>query len=435
MVRKNNILNFVNSLVEQKHIDKELIKDILESIFVRLYNKKIDADAEVKCVFDIEAKEINLYVKKEIVDKVEDEYSQISAKDKYVIKNKYKTGDQEFIPFDFDDFPESAFTQVNQMFRQNLKEQEENATYEKYKPLIGKIIKAKIYKVSPASVLAILGNNDTVAYMSKGEMPFNTKYEVDDYLDFYVLDVDKISKNSQIKISRVHPNLLRSIIEREISEVAEGKVVIHDIARIAGERAKVSVSSTDKNIEPVGTLIGPRGINSRKISELLDNERIDVIRYHEDVSKYIAEALSPAKVISVVKSETETINSQTGEKEFSRKAIVIVPDNELVQAIGKGGVNVKLAVKLTNYNIDIKTESKALEENIEYEVSPEFSYKNREDNIDEQVELIDFDELEEIANETGFQGQIDIVEEAGKVKNFDSSNDYDDIEIDDENVY
>lgn len=436
MAKKKNLSNFIDLITNQKRIDKEEIKNVLETIFEKLYLKKIDPDADVKSTVDMKTGDVQLLVKKKIVEKVNDDYIEVSIEDSFVKSKKYKLGSEEYIPFDFDSLPESAFNSVKQMFRQNLKEKEDNSTFEKYSPLLDTVVKGKIYKVNPSSVLVTIGDNDTVAYMNKQEMILGENYEIDSLMDFYVVSVERISKDSQIKISRAHPNLLKELLRREIPEIADGIVEIKGIARIAGQRAKVAVTTKSKEVDPVGSVIGPRGINANKISKLLNNEKIDVVRYKDNTFDYLIEALSPARIVGMkILEPREVINSYTGEKELHRYSVAIVNSSDLVQAIGKRGINVKLAVKLTGYNIDIKTEEQAAEEKIHFEKNENYSrrsYNNKQNNFDdiEQIEMLDADELEAIASESGFIDEINL-ENDNVIKNAEDG----DIDFNEDEIY
>ncbi|NQX83797.1 MAG: transcription termination factor NusA [Mycoplasmataceae bacterium] len=423
MIKSKELKNLFDVISNQKNVSTDSIKESLEEIISRVYLKKIDADAETKTVINSETGDIKLFVKKTVVENVVDEFTEVSVNSKSA-KN-LKLGETDFVEISLDVLPENTFIQVKQMFRQNLKEQEEKFIYEKYEPLVGTMIRAKIYRVGNGLLCNL---EDATAFMQKSEFSKSDDYKVGKYMDFYILSVDRMAKDSQIKLSRSNPGLLRNIINEQIDDVKDGVIKVHDIARIAGERSKISVSTNITEIDPVGAIIGPKGSIIKKITDAVGGEKIDVIKYNPDEVMYIVESLSPAKIIGVNINKQESTNKETGEVTESRSATVIVDDNDLVQAIGKAGINVKLAVKLTGFNIDIKSASDAARDGIEYdEIKINNDYTSNDN--DETYEIVEYDDLLNIMEE--FDLNDDFTKESSKVESVSD----DDYNLDEEEIY
>ena len=228
--------------------------------------------------------------------------------------------------------------------------------YDKYKTYENEIITGEVSREDKRFTYVDLGDGVEGAMGFRDKMP-NEHYRVHDRIQVYVSKVNDDRRGPQIYVSRTAPELLKRLFEREVPEIKDGTVLIENIAREAGDRAKVAVYSNDDNIDPVGTCVGPRGSRVQAIVNELDGENMDIVEYVKDPAKFIANALNPAEVLDVIFNDPVTIEREDGEEEQERSCTVVVPDDQLSLAIGKRGQNARLAARLTKYKIDIKSAS------------------------------------------------------------------------------
>ncbi len=358
-----NAIDFLAALEEieaSKGISKATILQMLEESLIKAYRKQLGGDdADVRVNIDVDRGIIEMYQVKEVVDEVEDDFLQISVQDANALdtSKKYKAGDEFFIYASIDDLRKATAMSVKSMLKQKFAEAEKSILYETFKDKIGTIITGKVEKVDDRGISVNIVK--TSVYLPKKELIGDEKFIVGETIKIYVDSVSSGTKGAHILVSRAKEGFLRCLFIEEIHEVYDGTIEIKGIAREAGERSKIAVYSQDPKIDPAGACIGPNGSRIQKIVSQLGNgginkEKIDIIAYSDNTSLYIMEALKPAHALGIVLNEE------------AKEAIVIVKDDSLSLAIGRRGVNVRLAVKLTGYNIDVKTETQAIEEGLDY---------------------------------------------------------------------
>ena len=358
-----NAVEFIAALEEieaSKGISKDTILDMLQESLIKAYRKQLGGDdADVRVNIDPEKGIIDMCQVKAVVDEVEDDFLQISVQDANDAdkSKKYKAGDEFFIPATIDELKKATAMSVKSMLKQKFAEAEKSILYETFKDKIGTIITGKVEKVDDRGISVNIVK--TSVFLPKKELIGDEKFIVGETIKIYVDDVASGTKGAHIVVSRSKEGFLRCILAEEISEIYDGTVQIKAVAREAGERSKVAVYSKDPTIDPAGACIGSNGARIQKVVSQLGNggvnkEKIDIIGYSDNTALFIMEALKPARVVGAVVDEE------------NKSAIAIVNDDSFSLAIGRRGVNVRLAVKLTGYNIDVKTETMAAEEGLEY---------------------------------------------------------------------
>ena len=328
----------------ERGINKEYLLESLESALVTAYKRNFDSAENVKVTMDAETGDIKVYSLKEVVEEVENEMLQISIEEAKKKDKKINLGDTlqlEIIPRNFGRI---AAQTAKQVIVQKIREAERNMIYTEYNDRKGEIVSGLVQKSEGGTVVLDLGKLEGIMLV-KDQIP-TENYKVNDKVRAYVVSVEKGIKGApQVLVSRSHPDFVRKLFEFEIPEIYEGLIEIKSVSRDAGSRSKVAVYSTNENIDPVGSCVGQKGIRIQNIINELKGEKIDVIEWDEDPAVFISAALLPAQVMAVDIKEEEKF------------AQVIVPDDQLSLAIGKSGQNARLAAKLTNWKIDIKSES------------------------------------------------------------------------------
>ncbi len=358
-----NATDFLAALEEieaSKGISKETILQFLEESLIKAYKKQLGGDdANVRASIDPEKGTIELCQVKDVVKEVEDDFLQISVEDANALdsKKKYKAGDEFIIEAPIDELRKATAMSVKSMLKQKFAEAEKSILYETFKDKIGTIITGKVEKVDDRGISVNIVK--TSVYLPKKELIGDERFIVGETIKIYVDDVASGTKGAHIVVSRSKEGFLKCLCAEEIHEIYDGTIQIKGIAREAGERSKIAVYSPDPKIDPAGACIGPNGSRIQKIVSQLGNggiskEKIDIIGYSDNTALYIMEALKPAHALGIVLNEED------------KTATVIVKDDSLSLAIGRRGVNVRLAVKLTGFNIDVKTETQAVEEGLEY---------------------------------------------------------------------
>ena len=334
----------LEELEKEKGIKKEYLLEAIETALVTAYKRNFDSLENVRVEMDHQTGATHVYAIKEVMEKANDEDTEISLKEAQKINPDLKEGDTvetEIVPRDFGRI---AAQTAKQVIIQKLREVEREIVYNEFNERKGEIVSGLIQKADHNIVVMDLGKLEGVMPL-KEQIP-TEHYKVNDKIKGYVLDVEKGAKGApQVIVSRSHPDFVRKLLEFEIPEIYEGVIEIKSVSRDPGYRSKVAVYSPDQNIDPVGSCVGQKGVRIQNVINELNGEKIDVIEWNEDPSTYIAEALLPAKVMAVDIKDEE------------RFAQVIVPDDQLSLAIGKAGQNARLAAKLTNWKIDIKSES------------------------------------------------------------------------------
>jgi N utilization substance protein A len=334
----------IEQMGKDKGIEKEVIIEALESAILTAARKKLGAKVELESKYNEEAGELEVFQFKTVVEKVVDPETQISLEQaKSELDEEAEPGDSLGIKVDAASFGRIAVQTAKQIIIQKVKDAERDKIYDEYKDKKSQIASGFVQRFEGGSIIVNLGRAEAV--IPPSEQVHRETYKRGDRIRAYIVDVKKISKGPQIVLSRTHPGFLRALFEIEVPEISEGFIEIVNVAREPGNRSKISVRTLDKDIDPVGACVGMRGSRVQSVVQELKGEKIDIVPFSEDSVKYICSALSPAKVSKVFMYEDE------------RSMEVIVPDDQLSLAIGKSGQNVRLAVRLTGWKIDVKNES------------------------------------------------------------------------------
>ncbi len=340
----------IEQLEKEKGIPKEYMLDKITQALITAYRQLGDNTADnVDVQIDETKKAIRMLVKKEVVEEVECPSCQISLEEAQKISTKYQLGDIVQTEFKTESFVRRAAQTARQVIIQGIREAERGIIYNEFTSKEHEILTGVVSRIDPrtgnASIKIGSGAETTEAMLSTSEQVRGETLVEGMHLKVYVVEVRKSTRGAQILLSRTHPGLVKRLFELEVPELYDGTVELKSIAREAGSRTKIAVSSTDSAVDPIGSCVGPRGSRVSNIVQELNGEKIDIIKYSDDPSTYVASALSPADVISVEVSPE------------GKSCQVIVPDDQLSLAIGKEGQNARLAAKLTGYKIDIKPAS------------------------------------------------------------------------------
>ena len=334
----------LEELEKEKGIKKSYIIESIETALVTAYKRNFDALENVRVDIDKNTGATHIYAIKDIMENANDEATEITLEEAQKINKDLNLGDTVEVEIVPKDFGRIAAQTAKQVIVQKLREVERDLIFDEYSERKGEIVSGIIQKADRNIVIVDLGRIEGIM-LSKEQIP-TEKYKVNDKIKAYIMEVERGLKGApQVMISRSHPDFVRKLLEFEIPEIYEGLIEIKSVSRDPGSRSKVAVYSPDPNIDPVGSCVGAKGVRIQNVINELNNEKIDVIEWDEDPSIYIAAALLPAQILAVDIKEEE------------RFAEVIVPDDQLSLAIGKSGQNARLAAKLTNWKIDIKSES------------------------------------------------------------------------------
>ena len=340
----------IDLLEKEKGISRDYMIEKITQALITAYKRDHECDEE-RLIVDTDNKrgELRMYVRREVVDVPEDLESQISLEDAKKIKPRSVIGDFVDVPIETQKFGRIAAQTAKQVIIQAIREAERGMYYQEFTSKECEILDAKVSKFDPRNGGIVLEVNTSgekaEAFLAAGEQVPGEQFTEGDHIKIYVVEVKKTPRGPQVLISRTHPGLVRRLFETEVPEIHDGIVEVRSIVREAGSRTKIAVYSTDENVDPIGTCVGPRGNRVAAIVDELHGEKIDIIQYSENPEEFIAAALSPSEVISVT-ADTD-----------SHTCSVIVPDSQLSLAIGREGQNARLAAKLTGYKIDIKPES------------------------------------------------------------------------------
>jgi N utilization substance protein A len=342
------LINAIEFLGKEKGVTADVIFDSLEAVLLTAYKKEPGANPYANVNLNRETGDYSFSAPKTVVETVEDVESEISLEKARAINPGYELGDIVGIDVTPKNFGRIAAQAAKQVMIQRLREAERSIVYDEFSNRTDDIITGIIQRIEQRNVYIDLGKAEAVLPASE-QIPTET-YSVGNRIKCYVVEVRKTTKGAQILLSRTHPGLLKRLFELEVPEIYDGIVELKSVAREPGRRSKIAVYSRDPNIDSVGACVGPKGVRVQNIVTELQNEKIDIVKWDEDPAVYIANALSPAQVISVTVVESEKTSS------------VVVPDYQLSLAIGKAGQNARLAAKLTNWKIDIKSESQVAEQ-------------------------------------------------------------------------
>lgn len=332
-------------LGKEKGISPEVLFDAIEAALISAYKRNFGSAQNVRVSLNRSNGEINVYARKTVVEKAEDARMEITLAEGKTIDPRYEIGDVIEIKVTPKNFGRIAAQTAKQVVVQRIREAERGMIYEEYSNRESDIVTGIIQRIEQKNVFIDLGK--TEAILAPSEQIAGESYKHGDRLKTYIIEVKKTTKGPQILVSRTHPGLLKRLFELEVPEIHEGIVEIKSVAREPGLRSKIAVHSRDETIDPVGSCVGHKGMRVQTIVNELRGEKIDIVKWNTSPEKYIANALSPAKVVLVDVNEAEKVSR------------VVVPDYQLSLAIGKEGQNARLAAKLTGWKIDIKSESQA----------------------------------------------------------------------------
>ena len=347
IIMNKELLEAMNVLEKEYNISKDTLLEAIENSLLTACKNHFGKADNVRVVIDREGCDFSVYAEKEVVETVEDPVTQISLADARTKAPKYEIGDIVQIPIDSHDFGRIATQNAKNVILQKIREESRKAQLNEWQCKEREVVTGIVQRYIGRNVSIDLGKVDAI--LPESEQVKGETFQRTERIKVYILEVKDNPKGPRISVSRTHPDLVRRLFEEEIAEVRDGTVEIRAIAREAGSRTKIAVSSTDPNVDPVGACVGLNGARVNAIVNELRGEKIDIIDWDDNPAFLIENALSPAKVISVVADED------------AKEAQVIVPDYQLSLAIGKEGQNARLAARLTTYKIDIKSETQARE--------------------------------------------------------------------------
>lgn len=362
MKGNKELIEALNQIEKEKDISKEILLEAMENSLVAACKNHYGKADNIKVSIDRETGEVSVYAEREIVEVVEDPVLQIDAVEAKVKYPKNEIGDIVQVEVTPKNFGRIAAQKAKQVVVQKIREEERKVLYNQYYGKEKDIVTGIVQRYVGNNVSINLGKVDAV--LTESEQVKGEHFRPTEHIKLYVVEVKDTTKGPRITVSRTHPELVKRLFEAEVTEVKDGTVEIKSIAREAGSRTKMAVWTEHPDVDPVGACVGLNGARVNAIVEELRGEKIDIINWSEDPEVLIENALSPAKVVSV-KVNTE-----------EKTAKVVVPDYQLSLAIGKEGQNARLAARLTNYKIDIKSESQAGEFEEVTELSEEFLQEN-----------------------------------------------------------
>lgn len=358
----------IEALEKEKDISKDILIEAIESALVSAYKKNYGTSQNVRVNIDREEGDIDVFMRKDVVEEVEDDMVEISLEEALEIDPRYEAGDVVEYQVTPRDFGRIAAQTAKQVVVQRIREAERGMIFDDYITRQGEIITGTVQRISNETIFVNMGKAEGI--LAATERVPGESYNINERIKVYIMDVKKTTKGPQVFLSRSHPGLVKRLFELEVPEIEDGIVEIKSIAREAGSRTKIAVYTEEENIDPVGACVGTRGSRVQNIVDELFGEKIDIITWSEDPQVLISNVLSPAKVEKVIIDEEE------------KAATVIVPDYQLSLAIGKEGQNVRLAAKLCGWKIDIKSHTQYFgsepEEIIEYTDDQEEEFEDIE---------------------------------------------------------
>ncbi|GGE46235.1 transcription termination/antitermination protein NusA [Pullulanibacillus camelliae] len=343
----SDLLDALTALEKDKGVSKDVIIDALEAALISAYKRNYNQAQNVRVDINDQSGTIKVFAQKDVVEEVEDARLQISLDEAHNISPQYAIGDIIEIEVTPRNFGRIAAQTAKQVVTQRVREAERGVIYSEYIDREDDIMTGIVQRQDHRYIYVDLGRLEALLPASE-QMPTES-YHPHDRIKVYITKVENTTKGPSVLVSRTHPGLLKRLFELEVPEIYDGTVEIKSIAREAGDRSKIAVHAEDPEVDPVGSCVGQRGTRVQAIVDELKGEKIDIVRWSEDPTEYVANALSPSKVVDVIVDEEE------------KATTVIVPDYQLSLAIGKRGQNARLAAKLTGWKIDIKSESDAEE--------------------------------------------------------------------------
>ena len=362
----NELLEALTILEQEKNISKETLLEAIENSLLTACKNHFGKADNIKVNIDPETCEFHVLAEKTVVEKVEDDVTEISLANARMIDSEYNLGDVVNVEVKSKEFGRIATQNAKNVILQKIREEERKAIYSEYYSMEKDVVTGIVQRYVGKNISINLGKADAI--LTENEQVKGEVFKPTERIKVYILEVKSTPKGPKIMVSRTHPELVKRLFESEVTEVKDGIVEIKSIAREAGSRTKIAVYSNDPDVDPVGACVGMNGARVNAIVSELRGEKIDIINWNENSAMLIENALSPAKVISVIADGEE------------KSAKVVVPDYQLSLAIGKEGQNARLAARLTGFKIDIKSETQARE-------SGEFmDYENDYEDYDEEYE-------------------------------------------------
>ena len=376
----NELLEALTILEQEKNIPKETLLDAIENSLITACKNHFGKSENIKVQIDPESCEYHVYQEKTVVEQVEDPVTEISLVNAKMIDSKYEPEDIVNIEVKSKEFGRIATQNAKNVILQKIREEERKVLYDEYYSKEKDIVTGIVQRYAVKNISINLGKADAI--LTENEQVKGESFQPTERIKLYVLEVKSTNRGPKILVSRTHPELVKRLFESEVTEVRDGIVEIKSIAREAGSRTKIAVWSNDPDVDPVGACVGINGVRVNTIVEELRGEKIDIINWNENPAMLIENALSPAKVISVIADAEE------------KTAKVVVPDYQLSLAIGKEGQNARLAARLTGFKIDIKSETQAREAGDFMDYENDYEDEDYEDGYYE-------DEFEDGAYEEG----------------------------------
>ena len=352
-----DFISAIQELGKEKGIEPELLYQAVEDALVAAYKKNSNTNQNVRVDMNKETGEIHVYAQRTVVEGVPVDETEMTVQEAQAIDPRYLAGDIVETEVTPKNFGRIAAQNAKQVVVQRIREAERGQVYERFQSRNQDIVTGIIERQENKNVYIDLGKVEAV--LTPNEQIPGEIYQYHDRMKTFIVEVKRSAKGPQIVVSRTHPGLLKRLFELEVPEIHDGIVEIKSVAREPGMRSKISVYTADENVDLVGACVGHKGMRVQTIVNELRGEKIDIVKYSEDPAQYVANALSPAKVVSTNVNEAEKI------------CRVVVPDYQLSLAIGKEGQNARLAAKLTGWKIDIKSESQAKEEEAALEAEQE----------------------------------------------------------------
>lgn len=374
-----DFIDALNEIEKDKGITKDIIFEAIESALISSYKKNFGASQNVEVEIDKTTGKVKVKAIKEVVEEVENEYLEISEEEAKAIHSVYELGDIVKIEITPKDFGRIAAQTAKQVVIQRIRDAERDVIFDDFINRENEIITGLVQRTNRNNVYIDLGKTEGI--LPPTEQIPGEEYSQGDRIKLLISEVKKTTKGPQIILSRSHPNLVKRLFELEVPEINTGVVEIFAISREAGSRSKLAVYSKDPNVDALGSCVGFKGSRVKIIVDELKGEKIDIVIWSNDINTFIANSLSPSKVVKVIANEKE------------KSAVVVVPDYQLSLAIGKEGQNARLAAKLTSWKIDIKSETQYKEQNDQKSISEED--ENIEEDLIEEVINVDTNEIEE----------------------------------------
>lgn len=359
----------LDSLEKEKGISKDILFDALEVALISAYKRNYQSAPAVSVTIDRDTGEIKVFSQLKVVENVESEQQEVSLYEAKVYDPRCQLGDLIEMEVTPKEFGRIAAQTAKQVVIQRIREAERELIYESFVDRTEEIITGLVRRFEQRNVIIDLGRTEAILPIE--EQINHERYRQGERVKAYIVDVKKTTKGPQIIVSRTHTGFLKRLFEMEVPEIYEGIVEIKAAAREAGYRSKLAVYSNNKDIDPVGACVGPKGSRVQAISTELKGEKIDIVKWSEETEEYIANALSPAKVASVM------LDSE------NKLATVVVPDNQLSLAIGKEGQNARLSAKITGWKVDISSETQYTEKSLSAIGLAETSDQDNEVDIDQ----------------------------------------------------